>query len=92
MMGVTLEGLEKCFNEAVNQGAEYVAVQIEKVGFPSDELIINDKHNIGSKLAYYKKTYGEDLEHRYTPGIRIVGFAYGYSFSGILRQLGLLVN
>ncbi|PEI98416.1 hypothetical protein CN671_24855 [Bacillus toyonensis] len=92
MMGITLEELEKCFNEALYEEAEYVAVLIEMDGIPSDEVIINDKHNIDSKLAYYKKTYNEDLEHRYTPGIRIVGFAYGYSFSEILRQLGLLVN
>lgn len=91
-MGITLEELEKCFNEALIEEAEYVAVLIEMDGIPSDEVIINDKHNIDSKLAYYMKTYNEDLEHRYTPGIRIVGFAYGYSFSEILRQLGLLVN
>lgn len=78
MVGVKLEELEKCFNEVVNEEAEYVAVQIEMDGFPSEEVIINDKHNIDSKLAYYKKTYNEDLEHRYTPGICIVGFAYGY--------------
>ncbi|PEP87639.1 hypothetical protein COE95_15585 [Bacillus toyonensis] len=91
-MGITLEELEKCFNEALIEEAEYVAVLIEMDGIPSDEVIINDKHNIDSKLAYYMKMYNEDLEHRYTPGIRIVGFAYGYSFSEILRQLGLLVN
>ncbi|MFB6649522.1 hypothetical protein [Bacillus toyonensis] len=91
-MGITLEELEKCFNEALIEEAEYVAVLIEMDGIPSDEVIINDKHNIDSKLAYYMKTYNEDLEHRYTPGIRIVGFAYGYSFSEILRQLGLLIN
>ncbi|MED3540726.1 hypothetical protein ABEX53_01255 [Bacillus toyonensis] len=91
-MGITLEELEKCFNEALIEEAEYVAVLIEMDGIPSDEVIINDKHNIDSKLAYYMKTYNEDLEHRYTPGIRIVGFAYGYLFSEILRQLGLLVN
>ncbi|MGG0725810.1 hypothetical protein [Bacillus mycoides] len=51
-MGVTLEELEKCFNEAVNEGAEYVAVQIEMDGFPSDEVIINDKHNIDSLLRF----------------------------------------
>ncbi|MGE6553343.1 hypothetical protein ACQKFK_31885 [Bacillus mycoides] len=39
-MGVTLEELEKCFNEAVNEEAEYVAVQIEMVGFPSDEVMV----------------------------------------------------
>ncbi|MBJ8006264.1 hypothetical protein [Bacillus cereus] len=91
-MGLTLEGLEKCFNEAASEEANYVAVQIEMDGFPSDEVIINDKHNIVSKLEYYKKTYNEDLEHRYAPGIRIVGYAYGYSFSGVQRELGLSVE
>lgn len=86
-MGITLEELEKCFNEAVNEEAEYVAVQIEMDGFPSYEVIINDKHNIDSKLAYYKKTYNEYLEYRYAPGIRIVGYAYGHTLSGIQREL-----
>ena len=36
MMDLTLEGLEKCFNEAVDGGAEYVAVVIEVTGFLSD--------------------------------------------------------
>ncbi|MDM5193042.1 hypothetical protein QUG02_08685 [Bacillus hominis] len=89
-MGLTLEGLEKCFNEAASEGTEYVAVQIEMDGFPSDEVIINDNDNITSKLAYYKKTYNEELEHRYAPGIRIVGFAHGYSFLNIEHKLGLL--
>lgn len=91
-MDLTLEGLGKCFNEALDEEANYVAVQIEMDGFPSDEVIINDKHNIESKLEYYKKTYNEDLEHRYAPGIRIVGYAYGYSLSGIQRELGLSVE
>ncbi|EJP91491.1 hypothetical protein IC3_02916 [Bacillus cereus VD142] len=67
-MDLTLDGLERCFNEAVNEGAEYVAVQIEMDGFPSDEVIINHKQNIDTKLEYYRKTYNEDLEHRYAPG------------------------
>lgn len=91
-MDLTLEGLGKCFNEALDEEANYVAVQIEMDGFPSDEVIINDKYNIESKLEYYKKTYNEDLEHRYDPGIRIVGYAYGYSLSGIQRELGLSVE
>ncbi|MDO6634283.1 hypothetical protein [Bacillus thuringiensis] len=91
-MELTLEGLEQCFNEAVSEEVNYVAVQIEMDGFSSDEVIINDKHNIISKLEYYKKTYNEDLEHRYAPGIRIVGYAYGYSFSGVQRELGLVIE
>ncbi|PEN57125.1 hypothetical protein CN596_04040 [Bacillus toyonensis] len=89
-MELTLEGLERCFNDAVSEGAEYVAVKIEMDGFPSDEVIINDNDNITSKLAYYKKTYNDELEHRYAAGIRIVGFAHGYSFLNIEYKLGLL--
>ncbi|PER52646.1 hypothetical protein COI79_31340 [Bacillus thuringiensis] len=91
-MELTLDGLERCFNVATSENAEYVAVQIAMDGFSSDELIINDRHNIDNKLEYYKKTYNEDLKHRYSPGIRIVGFAYGYSFSEILIKLGLLTD
>lgn len=72
-MGMTLEELEKCYIKALIEGAEYVAVQIEMDGFHSDEVIINDKYNIDSELKYYKKTYNENLEHRWTPGIRIIG-------------------
>ncbi|MGF1438739.1 hypothetical protein ACQUW6_32100 [Bacillus thuringiensis] len=91
-MELTLDGLERCFNVAPCENAEYIAVQIAMDGFPSDELIINDKHNIDNKLEYYKKTYNDDLKHRYAPGIRIVGFAYGYSFSEILIELGLFTD
>ncbi|EJS62024.1 hypothetical protein ICU_05192 [Bacillus cereus BAG2X1-1] len=89
-MELTLERLEQCFNEAVSEGAEYVAVKIEMDGFPSDEVIINGKENIDTKLEYYKKTYNKDLEHKYAPGIRIVGFTYDYTFSGIQCEFGLL--
>ncbi|PEX80708.1 hypothetical protein [Bacillus cereus] len=87
-MGLTLEGLEQCFNEVASEGAEYVAVQIEMDGFPGDEVIINGKKNMDTKLEYYKKTYNEDLEYKYAPGIRIVEFTYDYTFSGIQRELG----
>ncbi len=90
MMVLTLEGLEKCFNEANNEGSEYVAVVIRMEGFPEDEVIINDHYNIASKLDYYKKTYNEDLVHKYAPGISIVGFTHGYSFLSIQSKLGLL--
>lgn len=91
-MDITLVGLEKCFNEAITEEANYVAVKIEMDGFSSDEVIINDKHNIAAKLEYYKKTYNDDLEHKFAPGIRIVGYAYGYSFSGIQRELGIVME
>ncbi|MDC2867577.1 hypothetical protein [Bacillus sp. BP-3] len=89
-MDLTLEGLEKCFNEANSEGIEYVAVVIRMEGFPEDEVIINDHYNIPFKLEYYKKTYNEDLSHKYASGINIVGFTHGYSFLNIQSKLGLL--
>lgn len=86
-MNVKMENLEICFNQAVVTGAAYVGVLIEMEGFPHPEVIINKNENIDSKLAYYKKTYGEDLNHKFAPGIRIVGFSYGQNFSDIESDL-----
>lgn len=86
-MNATINDLEICFNQAVVSGAAYVAVLIEMEGFPQPEVIINKNENIDSKLAYYKKTYGEDLNHKFAPGIRIVGFSYGDNFSEIENNL-----
>lgn len=86
-MNVKMENLEICFNQAVVTGAAYVGVLIEMEGFPQPEVIINKNENIDSKLAYYKKTYGEDLNHKFAPGIRIVGFSYGQNFSDIESDL-----
>lgn len=46
---------------------------IDMPGFEQPELIINPPANIENKLAYYKATYDENLEHKHAKGIRIVG-------------------
>lgn len=46
---------------------------IDMPGFEQPELIINPPTNIENKLAYYKATYDENLEHKHAKGIRIVG-------------------
>ncbi|MED2798354.1 hypothetical protein P4244_12420 [Bacillus thuringiensis] len=69
-MDITLAGLENCFNEVVTEEANYVAVQIEMDGFPSDQVIINDKHNFVSKLEYYKKTYNEKTARNHAQEIK----------------------
>lgn len=86
-MPLTMDDLEISFNQAVVSGASYVGVLIEMEGFPQPEVIINKAENINSKLAYYKKTYGEDLNHKLAPGIRIVGFSHGNRFSDIENDL-----
>lgn len=87
MMPLTMEYLENCFNRAMELNAGYVAVRIKMEGFPTDEIIINPLENAVEKLAYYKKTYDEDLEHKFAKGISIVGFTFGKDFSEIEEDL-----
>lgn len=86
-MNLTMKHLENCFTEAQNLGESFVGVKIEMDGFPQPEVIINKNENIESKLAYYKKTYDENLNHKFAPGIKIVGFTYGQDFGDIQEVL-----
>ncbi|MEH7186492.1 hypothetical protein [Bacillus toyonensis] len=89
-MELTLDGLEQCFNEANKEGSEFVAVVIKMEGYDENEVIINPHYNIMTKLEYYKKTYDENLAHKFAQGISIVGFTHGYSFLSIQSKLSLL--
>lgn len=86
-MDLTFKNLKNCFNNAIDNNAEYVGVLIEMEGFDDAEVIINSRVNIADKLAYYKKTYDEELNHKFSKGIRIVGFTYGDSFEDIQNDL-----
>ncbi|HDR7926310.1 TPA: hypothetical protein ACGW7B_005790 [Bacillus nitratireducens] len=77
------EQLEKVFKEAFENEAEYVFVEIFMEGFPSTELIVNPTTNIIPKMEYYLKTYDENLNHKFSKGIRILNF-------GATNDLGLL--
>jgi hypothetical protein len=86
-MELKMENLEVCFTGAKFNKVNYVGVLIEMEGFPQPEVIINKAENIDSKLAYYKKTYDENLNHRFAPSIRIVGCSYGNSFAELESDL-----
>ncbi|WYP24735.1 hypothetical protein NSQ54_10330 [Alkalihalobacillus sp. FSL W8-0930] len=84
-MDIHVTEMEKCFLEAKKAG-NCVAVLVEMDGFPEPEIIINPTMNIDSKLAYYKKTYDEKLQHRFAQGIRIIDFTSGKDFAAIQRH------
>jgi hypothetical protein len=71
---LTMKDLEKCFEEAVVLGEKYVAIKVHMDGFPSDEIIVNDSANFEKKLEYYKSAYDENLNHKFSKGVSIVGF------------------
>jgi hypothetical protein len=84
---LTIEQLVNCFNAAKSGYWNYVGIKIHMDGFPKDEIIINQMENFDSKLDYYKKTYDENLNHKFAQGIKIVGFTYGDFFSELEDDL-----
>ena len=84
---MTIDNLEKCFNNAKFMENKYVGVKIAMEGFTKSEIIINESENFDSKLAYYKKAYNEDLTLKAFNGIKIIGFTFGESFSEIEEDL-----
>lgn len=70
----TQQELEEVFNRSIknNNG---LGVLIDMPGYEFPELIINPPENLEKKLAYYKATYDENLNHKHAEGIRIVGYA-----------------
>lgn len=83
----TIEDLENCFEQAKYKGAKFVAVAIKMEGYRGKEIIINPIVNVDEKLNYYKNAYDENLNHRYTNGVRIVGFTYGINMNEIEKHL-----
>jgi hypothetical protein len=81
-----MQELENTFMKA-KESNQYVAVLIYMDDFPANEVIINRPENIDSKLAYYKKTYADNLEHKFAGGIKIIDAVSGSSFFEIEKQL-----
>lgn len=81
--------LVNVFNKAKDNNIPFVAIVVRMGGFPKDEIIINENENIDSKLAYYQKTYDDNLNHKFAPGIRIVDVVCGSSFEYLQAYLNL---
>jgi MoaA/NifB/PqqE/SkfB family radical SAM enzyme len=75
--------LEECFKMAIESGERFVAVAIQMEGFNDVEFIINPIENAEAKLEYYKKTYDNELNHKFSNGIKIVGATFGNTFEEI---------
>ena len=74
VISLTMENLEKHANDCLEKGKD-LTVLIEMPGFESPELITNPVENIAKKIEYYKATYDENCNHKYSKGIRIMAFA-----------------
>ncbi|WP_294376922.1 hypothetical protein [uncultured Clostridium sp.] len=84
---MTINDLEKCYDEAVKNEENFVGVKIQMQGYPKPEIIINPSENFSKKLEYYKNSYNEDLTLKAFDGIKIIGCAHGECFEEIYDDL-----
>lgn len=87
MNNLNMINLENCFEEAIKQDCDYVAIRVRMVDMPKDEIIINPRENFEIKLNYYKHAYNDDLTLRHNANVRIVGCTYGNGFESIENDL-----
>lgn len=69
----TIDDLEDTFERAIVTNKN-IGVFIEMPGFDKPELITNPPENLEKKLAYYRATYDENLNHKHATGVRIIGY------------------
>lgn len=68
---MNIKYLETVFNNAKENGLD-VCVEVTIPGQDDTEFIINKNASIENKLAYYKKTYDDNLVHKHCKEIKIV--------------------
>lgn len=85
----TINDLAICFSDAKLYKGKYVAVEVEMNGYDKNEIIVNEHENIDSKLEYYLNVYDENLEHKHSPGIRIIDFTYFNKFEELEKYFNL---
>lgn len=81
-----MQELENIFMKA-KENNHYVAVVVQMKGYPTNEVIINHPKNIDKKLVYYKKTYADNGEHKFTNEVKIVDAVSGASLARIETKL-----
>lgn len=72
-----MSDLENIFNEALKEHAQTVAVELTIPRQRDTEFVINRYRNIKSKLAYYKRNFGDNLVNNKVEGLRIVSAGWG---------------
>ncbi|KGK88090.1 hypothetical protein DP68_08875 [Clostridium sp. HMP27] len=87
-----MKDLERCFKQAKRQGACYIGVVIEMDGFEKPEVIVNSYENFQSKLEYYRKTYDEDCNHKYSKGIKLIACNYAFEFNQLEEDFIYILN
>ncbi|MNP06400.1 hypothetical protein D3C76_983810 [compost metagenome] len=89
MNDMTIQGLVNVFQSEWARQSRFVGIVVQLPDLEQPEVIINPKENFEAKLAYYQKTYGEDLVMVHNANIKIIGYAFGNSFAEVQQELGI---
>lgn len=87
MGSLTFDYLSHTLQRAKELDYQFVGVQFEIEGFLKPEIIINQVDDFESLLVYYKKTFNENLNHKFIKGKKVSAFTFGNSFSEIEKYL-----
>ena len=60
---MTKDEFKKAVNLGVKRNKYFMVVKVETEGQAKPEFIISPKENIKDDVAYYMKTYNDNLEH-----------------------------
>lgn len=82
------EDLRLCFEEAKARGYNWVGVRVRMDGFPTDEIILNERPNFEKKLKYYMESYDDELRLKAAPDkVRIIDFDYNNAHEEVVENL-----
>lgn len=91
MNEMTLSGFTRSFGSRWAQESEWVGVLMELPGQDTPEVIINKAEAFQTKLAYYQSAYNEDLTHKRSPGVKIIGWAFGSNWDEVYEELPMSI-
>lgn len=72
-----IEELENIFKEAYAENSNSVAVELTIPHRTETEIVFHRRQSIYNRLAYYKRTFSNDLRHNRVDGIQIVAVGHG---------------
>lgn len=86
-MNYTMKDLIQIFEEAIEEEAHCIVVELKIEGCEDSEYIINSYVNFKNKLNYYKNTYNENLEHKFDAKVKIVNISYHFSLNDMVEYI-----
>lgn len=81
------EKLKEVFSYGIKENKKYIGVLIFMEGFEKPEIIVNERENFESKLNYYIETYDDELIHKFSRGIKIIGAGTGSDFKRLEKSI-----